>query len=116
MAFARGHQGPGQVGDRAIAAAAAIRSISKAAGIQDVVLQDVGSVVIEGRAGARYGPGYLAAREGSMMEAVVRRLMAEVVVPDVVLVDATGRDHPRHAGLALHLGAVVASDLRRRGR
>jgi deoxyribonuclease V len=28
-------------------------------------------------------------------------------VPDVVLVDATGRDHPRRAGLALHLGAAL---------
>jgi deoxyribonuclease V len=27
--------------------------------------------------------------------------------PEVVLVDATGRDHPRRAGLALHLGAVL---------
>ena len=27
--------------------------------------------------------------------------------PDVLLVDATGRDHPRRAGLALQLGAVV---------
>jgi deoxyribonuclease V len=26
---------------------------------------------------------------------------------DVLLVDATGRDHPRHAGLAVHLGAVL---------
>ena len=29
------------------------------------------------------------------------------VAPDVLLVDATGRDHPRRAGLALHLGAVL---------
>ena len=29
------------------------------------------------------------------------------VVPDVLLVDATGLDHPRRAGLALHLGAVL---------
>jgi deoxyribonuclease V len=28
-------------------------------------------------------------------------------LPDVLLVDATGRDHPRGAGLALHLGAVL---------
>jgi deoxyribonuclease V len=28
-------------------------------------------------------------------------------VPDVLLVDATGRDHPRRAGLALQLGAVL---------
>jgi deoxyribonuclease V len=27
--------------------------------------------------------------------------------PDVLLVDATGRDHPRRCGLALHLGAVL---------
>jgi deoxyribonuclease V len=28
-------------------------------------------------------------------------------LPAVLLVDATGRDHPRGAGLALHLGAVL---------
>jgi deoxyribonuclease V len=27
--------------------------------------------------------------------------------PDVLLVDATGRDHPRRAGLALQLGAML---------
>ena len=27
--------------------------------------------------------------------------------PEVLLVDATGRDHPRRGGLALHLGAVL---------
>jgi deoxyribonuclease V len=27
--------------------------------------------------------------------------------PDLLLVNATGRDHPRRAGLALHLGAVL---------
>jgi deoxyribonuclease V len=29
------------------------------------------------------------------------------VTPDVLLVDATGVDHPRRAGLAVHLGAVT---------
>jgi hypothetical protein len=29
------------------------------------------------------------------------------IVPKVLLVNATGRDHPRRAGLALHLGAVL---------
>jgi deoxyribonuclease V len=29
------------------------------------------------------------------------------VAPDVLLLDATGRDHPRRAGLAVHLGAVT---------
>ena len=33
--------------------------------------------------------------------------MRSVNGPDVLLVDATGRDHPRRAGLALHLGAVL---------
>jgi deoxyribonuclease V len=46
----------------------------------------------------------LALREGPLLEAAVRGL---AVVPDVMLVDATGRDHPRRAGLAIHLGAVV---------
>jgi deoxyribonuclease V len=30
------------------------------------------------------------------------------VKPDVLLVNATGRDHPRRAGLALHLGAAAS--------
>lgn len=51
-----------------------------------------------------YEPGYLALREGPALEAVVRALPR---LPDVLLVDATGRDHPRGAGLALHLGAVL---------
>ncbi len=51
-----------------------------------------------------YEAGYLALREGAALEAAVRGLD---VLPDVLLVDATGRDHPRGAGLALHLGAVL---------
>jgi deoxyribonuclease V len=57
-----------------------------------------------GRAGAPYEPGLLALREGALLEAAVRALPES---PDVVLVDATGRDHPHRAGLALHLGAVL---------
>ncbi|HEX2064195.1 MAG TPA: endonuclease V, partial [Acidimicrobiales bacterium] len=53
---------------------------------------------------APYKPGLLARREGPILAAVVRDLE---VAPDVLLVDATGLDHPRRAGLALHLGAVV---------
>ena len=59
---------------------------------------------VEGQAGAGYTPGLLALREGPCLEAAVRSLR---VRPDVLLVDATGRDHPRHAGLALQLGAVL---------
>lgn len=53
---------------------------------------------------APYEPGLLALREGRALERAVRSLETP---PDVLLVDATGRDHPRGAGLALHLGAVL---------
>jgi deoxyribonuclease V len=51
-----------------------------------------------------YEAGMLALREGPLLEGAVRGL-AEL--PDVLLVDATGRDHPRRAGLAFQLGAVI---------
>jgi deoxyribonuclease V len=53
---------------------------------------------------APFRAGQLALREGPLLEAVVRRLARR---PDVLLVAAAGRDHPRGAGLALHLGAVL---------
>jgi deoxyribonuclease V len=59
---------------------------------------------VEGRALAPYRAGLLALREGPLLEAAVRALPER---PDVLLVNATGRDHPRKAGLALHLGAVL---------
>lgn len=60
--------------------------------------------VAEGTASSAYQAGLLALREGKLLEAAVRGLP---VPPDVLLVNATGRDHPRRAGLALHLGFVV---------
>lgn len=62
------------------------------------------TVTATGTVQVPYQPGLLALREGPLREAAVRRLDPR---PDVVLVDATGRDHPRRAGLALHLGAVL---------
>jgi deoxyribonuclease V len=59
--------------------------------------------VVAGRTPAGYQAGPLAMREGPL-EAAVRALPH---MPDVLLVNATGRDHPRRAGLALHLGAAV---------
>jgi deoxyribonuclease V len=59
---------------------------------------------VDGEAAGPYLPGLLALREGPCLEAAVRALP---FTPDVLLVDATGRDHPRRAGLALHLGAVT---------
>jgi deoxyribonuclease V len=53
---------------------------------------------------ASYLPALLALREGPLLDAAVRALAAP---PDVLIVNATGRDHPRRAGLALHLGALL---------
>jgi deoxyinosine 3'endonuclease (endonuclease V) len=64
----------------------------------------VAQAVVPGVAGAPYVPGLLALREGPMLAAAVRALDCR---PDLLLVDATGRDYPRRAGLALHLGAVL---------
>jgi deoxyribonuclease V len=56
---------------------------------------------VVGVAGAPYRPGLLAAREGLLLDAAVGALPER---PDVLVVNATGRDHPRRAGLAVHLG------------
>lgn len=88
VCFERGPSGPGRAGDRAWSAAAAAGEVA----------------VVEGAAGARYEAGLLALREGPLLEAAVRALPGP---PHVLLVDATGRDHPRRSGLALHLGAVL---------
>ena len=64
--------------------------------------QLVCNAVITGTAGAAYDPGHLALREGPLLEAAVHALDE---APELLLVDATGRDHPRGCGLALHLGA-----------
>jgi deoxyribonuclease V len=96
VAFARGEQGPGRAGDHAFVGAAAT-----------VEARELLRVVVEGAAPAPYRAGLLAAREGGLLEGAVRALMAREARPHVVLVDATGRDHPRRAGLAVHLGAVL---------
>ena len=51
-----------------------------------------------------YHPGYLALSVGPILEDVVRALS---VKPEVIVVNAGGRDHERGAGLALHLGAAL---------
>jgi deoxyribonuclease V len=93
VAFRPGEAGPGHAGDRAWVAA-----------VVTIAGRLVDEAVVPGVAGASYAPGLLALREGPMLAAAVAALR---VRPDVLLVDATGRDHPRRAGLALHLGAMV---------
>ena len=57
-----------------------------------------------GPAGGPYLPTLLALREGPLLERAVRALP---IAPEVLIVNATGRDYPRRSGLALHLGAVL---------
>lgn len=91
--FPRGIAGPGATGDRVWAAAVVCAS--------GRVLD---RVVVTGTAEAPYTPGVLALRIGPLLARVVGALSVD---PDVLLLDATGRDHPRRAGLALHLGAEL---------
>jgi deoxyribonuclease V len=93
VCFPRGAVGHGERGDAAWAAAGVVEPRGEPV-----------TAVITGRAGAPYTPGLLALREGPLLEAAVRALPA---APDVLLVDATGRDHPRRAGLATLLGAIL---------
>jgi deoxyribonuclease V len=93
VCFARGVTEAGAAGDPGVAGAAVTRGRRLLA-----------AVTATGPAGAPYRPALLALREGALLEAAVRTLPLR---PDVLLVNATGRDHPRRAGLALHLGAVL---------
>lgn len=93
MCFGRGGTGPGHPGDPAWAAAAIVSEGRLVAG-----------AVVQGEADAAYEAGLLALREGALLEAAVRALPE---LPAVLLVNATGRDHPRRAELAVHLGAVL---------
>lgn len=65
---------------------------------------DDSSAIVRGETTVPYEAGYLALREGEWLERAVRALPSS---PGVLLVNASGRDHHRGAGLALHLGAVL---------
>lgn len=90
VCFARGRRGPGTAGEPGWAAAALMSG--------DRILA---WRVVAGTAGADYLPGLLALRDGPLLEAAILSLPER---PDVLIVNATGRDHARGAGLALHLG------------
>jgi deoxyribonuclease V len=93
VCFPRGLAGPGTDHDPAWCA---------------TVIMVAGRVIeqqmINGITSAPYLPGLMALRIGPLMERTVRALSRP---PDVLLLDATARDHPRGAGLALHLGAEL---------
>lgn len=93
VCFPQGLTGRGGAGDPAWAAAVVMRG--------GRVLEQH---TVVGEAGAAYTPGLLALRTGPLMERAVRALRTR---PEVLLLDASSRDHPRRSGLALHLGAVL---------
>ncbi len=62
--------------------------------------------MVTGTTRAPYVPGLMALRLGPLLEQTVHTLDQR---PDVLLLDATASDHPRRAGLALHLGAELDS-------
>lgn len=93
VCFPRGLTGPGTDHDPAWCAAVIMRG-------RQLLKQRVRT----GTAGAPYLPGLLALRLGRLIEGAVRSLPGRL---DVLLLDATARDHPRRAGLALHVGAEL---------
>jgi deoxyribonuclease V len=86
-------RGPGGAGDAGFAGAVVTQRRHLLAGVS-----------VSGSAAGPYLPALLALREGPLLEQAVRGLP---IGPEVLVVNATGRDHPRRAGLALHLGAVL---------
>lgn len=93
----RGGAGAGAAGDPGVAAAVTLELGGE--GRLEVARATVAAALPAG-----YAAGLLALREGPLLEAAVRALPD---APDVVLVHAAGRDHPRGAGLALMLGAAL---------
>jgi deoxyribonuclease V len=110
VAYARGEAGPGNPGDRAWAAAVLWPAGDSESGSRqrDVSSSDAAHVVVAGRVPAAYSPGLLALREGPLLAEALSRLARVAAAPDVLMVDASGTDHPRRAGLAVHLGAELA--------
>lgn len=112
VAFARGEQGPGAAGDSAVVGAVAVTIPNRSvpAPVQHLVeqrIETIEEVVVSGQTPAEYRPGMLAAREGSLLLQGVDALFASGVQPDLVMVDATGLDHPRRCGLAVQLGYYI---------
>lgn len=93
MCFGCGGAGRGAAGDVGWAGSAVLESG-----------RCVATAEVRGTAGGPYQPGFLALREGPLLVAALMKLTQPF---DVLFVNATGRDHPRRAGLALHLGALL---------
>ncbi|MFC4695737.1 endonuclease V [Geodermatophilus arenarius] len=84
--------------------AGAVAAVEDAGGLVAAAVLGNAAAVVRGPAAGPYAPALLALREAPLLAAALAALAAR---PDVLLVAAAGRDHPRRAGLALHLGAVL---------
>ncbi len=93
VCFGKGSKGSGNSGD-----------IGWAATVVMVGEKIISASTIENEVKSKYIPGYLALREGPILLNSISELG---LMPDVLLINSTGRDHPRRAGLALHLGAIL---------
>ena len=90
VCFERGGHGIGKKGDRGWAAAVVMQGTGL-----------IGSSVVTGQAYGPYIPNLLALREGPLISKAIDALG---IIPDVLLINATGLDHLRFAGMALHIG------------
>jgi deoxyribonuclease V len=54
-----------------------------------------------------YIPSYLALRELPVLLPLLSQVRDSGLLPDVLMVDGTGLLHPRHAGIASHLGVLL---------
>jgi deoxyribonuclease V len=122
VAHRRGLAGPGRAGDRVWAAAVVwerkvgtpisarradphLRGAGMATRGRPRQADDVAAqAVVAADVRASYMTGFLAARDGAVLAGALAVLDPD---PEVVLVDASGLDHPRRAGLAVHVGAVM---------
>lgn len=66
----------------------------------------IGTFAGTSAAGAPYVPGLFCFREGPPLMALIHRLRADGLTPDVVIVDGHGVAHPRRFGAACWLGVV----------
>lgn len=92
-----GAQGVLRRSERQLRGASAARGPRRALDVVD-------QVVVRTRVHQSYAPGLLALRHGPALCAALWSLEHS---PEVVLVNGTGADHPRRAGLAVHLGAAT---------